>query len=370
MTTDSTPEERVRSGETWSDFCKTLERAGDQILRPSAPDSTLDRAEGFRYLTRLLRIALEMHLEFADQDFPGFFSPSHETAKIGADNPDNLYHMARVNPDHDYVVEGTRGTVSYVSMGSQKGGYESDGSLQQTGFIDDADLTPDADDFISVIASQNPQPGQPWLPMDADTNTVLVRETFQDRSSEQPAQLSIRRRDPGVTPEPLSAQRLDANLANVGQFVEGTARIFTDWAEYLQANTTNELPPADQAFCQHIGGDPNIFYYHGHWRLAADEALVIHVSRIPECRFWNIQIDNFWMESLDYRYLRITLNDHSAMRDADGGVTMILSHTDPGHPNWLQTGGHDNGTMSLRWVGSDEQVHPTTQVRKLAELSV
>lgn len=367
MTANNDAEERVRNGESWDAFCETLKHAGSQVLRPETPDTALDRAEGFRYLTRLLRIGLEMHLEFADPDFPGFFSPSHETAKIGADNPDNLYRMARINPAHEYVVEGRRGTVSYLSIGTQKGGYESDGQMEQTGFIDDAELTPDTDGQISVVLSQQPQPGQAHLAMDPDTNAVLVRQTFLDRGNEQPAQLTIRRREPGVTPEPLSAARLDASLANVGQFVEGTARLFTDWAKGFQAHT-NDLPPADQAFCQSIGGDPNIFYYHSHWAIAEDEALIIHVPRIPDCRFWNIQINNYWMESLDYRYLRISLNDHSAVRDADGGVTMILAHADPGHPNWLQTGGHDNGTICLRWVGADEPVHPTTEIRKRSEL--
>lgn len=368
MTANSDAETRVRSGESWEAFCETLQRAGGQVLRPETPDTALDRAEGFRYLTRLLRIGLEMQLEFADPDFPGFFSPSHETAKIGADNPDNLYRMARINPAHDYVIEGTRGTVSYLSISTREGGYESDGTMEEAGFIDDAELTPDTDDHIAVVLSQNPQAGQPHLAMTPDTNTVLVRQTFLDRTTEQPAQLTIRRQNPGAQPEPLSVERLETSLTNVGQFVEGTARIFADWSQDLQAHTTNELPPADQAFCQRIGGDPNIFYYHSHWQLAADEALVIHVPRVPDCRFWNIQIDNYWMESLDYRYLRISLNDHSAIRDADGGLTMILAHTDPGHANWLQTGGHDTGTMCMRWVGADEPVHPTTEVRQLSAL--
>lgn len=367
MTGNNDAEQRVRSGESWEAFCETLRHAGQQVLRPETPDTALDRAEGFRYLTRLLRIGLEMHLEFADPDFPGFFSPSHETAKIGADNPDNLYRMARVNPAHDYVVEGTRGTVAYLSIGTQKGGYESDGRMEQTGFIDDADLRPDAEDHISVVVSRQPQPGQTHLAMDPDTNVLLVRQTFADRGNEQPAQLSIRRRDPAAAPEPLSAEQLDTSLTSVGQFVEGTAKLFTDWAGGFQAHT-NELPPADQAYCQSIGGDPNIFYYHSHWQLGDDEALIIRVPRIPDCRFWNIQINNYWMESLDYRYLRVCLNDHSTVRDADGGVTMILAHRDPGHPNWLQTGGHDNGTICLRWVGADEPVHPTTEVRQCSEL--
>ncbi len=89
-----------------------------------------------------------------------------------------------------------------------------------------------------------------------------------------------------------------------------------------------------------MGGDPNIFYYHGYFELAEDEALVIEVERIPECRAWNLQTDNYWMESLDYRYHRIHLNKHTAKYRADGGVTMVLAHRDPGVDNWLDTAGH------------------------------
>jgi hypothetical protein len=128
------------------------------------------------------------------------------------------------------------------------------------------------------------------------------------------------------------------------------------------------LPPANQEVCQKAGGDPNIFYYHSQWRLGPDEALVVRVARIPECRFWNLQINNYWMESLDYRYHHIHLNKHSAKLNADGSVTMVLAHRDPGHANWLETTGHDAGTMCLRWVGAKEQVHPTTKVVKHADL--
>lgn len=85
-----------------------------------------------------------MHLEFADPDFPGFITPSHETAKIGADNPDNLYRYARLNGAQRYRVSGQRGSVAYLSFGTQKGGYETDGKMIQTGFIDASQLQLDA----------------------------------------------------------------------------------------------------------------------------------------------------------------------------------------------------------------------------------
>jgi hypothetical protein len=204
--------------------------------------------------------------------------------------------------------------------------------------------------------------------MEPESNMVIVRQTFSDRANQRPAQLTIRRLDAGSRPEPLSAERFARSLKNTAAFVEGTARVFADWAQsYLPR--TNELPSADQLLCQRAGGDPNIHYYHGAWELKADEALVIRVPRIPECRHWNLQIDNWWMESMDYRYHRAHFNGYSAQRDANGGVTMVLAHREPGHPNWLETAGHERGTMCFRWVGAKELVQPETRVVKLAQLA-
>lgn len=356
----------VISGAVWERFCDDLKRAGQQILRPETPVTERDRAEGFRYLTRLLRIGLEMHLEYADPAFPGFFSPSHETAKIGADNPDNLYLMARLDGRYDYIVEGDRGSVAYLSFGTQKGGYESDGKMIQTGFLDAADMHIEADGSFRVNLGRDEQAGN-WVRLEETTNALIVRQTFDDRSKETPARMRIRRADASATPEPFSAERLQRALGNTASFVEGTARLFADWAQSYQPHS-NQLPSADQALCQSVGGDPNIHYYHSHWQLAPDEALVIHLPRIPDCRFWNLQINNYWMESLDYRYHRIHLNQHTAGVSADGSVTIVLAHEDPGQPNWLQTAGHEQGTMCLRWVGASDVVDPQTRVRKLAEL--
>jgi hypothetical protein len=194
-----------------------------------------------------------------------------------------------------------------------------------------------------------------------------VRQTFLDRAREQPARLSIARRDAGQQPAPLSAERLGRGLRNAAAFVEGTSRLFADWAAGYQRHP-NALPPADQAVCQSVGGDPNIFYYHSYWKLAPHEALVVRLPRIPDCRFWNLQVNNYWMESLDYRHHRISVNKHSARLDADGGATIVIAHRDPQRPewpNWLDTAGHDCGTLCLRWVGAAAPVHPVTETVQL-----
>ncbi|GAB3103869.1 DUF1214 domain-containing protein [Aestuariicella hydrocarbonica] len=360
----------IISGELWNQFCDTLKQAGQQILRPEAPTDAATRAEGFRYLTRLLRIGLEMHVEFSDPQFPGFFKPSHETAKIGADNPDNLYQSARLNGQYEYRIRGQRNTVHYLSFRTQKGGYESDGSMIETGFLDSNQLSPDEQGQFEIIVSRDrPQqllPHSHWLPMEADSNALVVRHTFHDRQQERAAELTLQRLDGDSAPPPLQAATLARGLLDAAHFVDGTARLFADWAaSYLPHS--NLLPAANQAECQSVGGDPNIFYYHSHWALAEDEALVVDVAQVPDCDTWNLQINNYWMESLDYRYHRICINKHTAHYHADGSVQLILAHRDPQHRNWLTTAGYTQGTLCFRWVGAEQQCHPTTRVVKLQQ---
>jgi hypothetical protein len=353
--------------QAWTEFCDIVKRAGAQILRPEAPADALNRAEGVRYLSRLMRIGLEMYVESSDPDFPSFIVPSHETAKIGADNPDNYYQVARIDGAHDYRVTGHRGSVAFLNFSTKSGGYDSNGKLEPTGFIDAHQMHFEADGSFELILSQKPHPGN-WLPLAADTSQLLIRQTFLDRRAEQPARLSIARIARDVRPRPLEPAKLSENLRKAGHFVENTAALFADWAQGFQAHP-NLLPPADQAVCRAVGGDPNIFYYHSFWQLAGDQALVIELDRIPDCDFWNIQINNYWMESLDYRYFNICINKHSAVLNPDGSLTLVLAHADPQLPNWLDTADHGVGTVCFRWIGSKEQVHPRCRVVKQQELN-
>jgi hypothetical protein len=109
---------------------------------------------------------------------------------------------------------------------------------------------------------------------------------------------------------------------------------------------------------------PHIVYFHGYWALAEDEALVIEVTP-PDCDYWNFQLNNHWMESLDYRYFRVCVNKHGARLEPDGSVRIVVARADPGTGNWIDTCGHDRGTMCLRWVRASDHPQPRTKVVKL-----
>jgi hypothetical protein len=350
-------------GDAWSAFCGALARAGAQILRPDAPADPLTRAEGWRYLARLTRGGLESCLEFADAEAPGFYSLSHETLKIGADNPDNFYQNATLDGGLEYKITGTRGTVHYLGFSTKAGGFGSTGGLAPTGFLDSTTLAVDADGRFEIVVSATPHPGN-WLPMTEATTMLIVRQTFLDRANERRAELAIARHPTPVAPKPLDPAVVAQRLANAARFVEGTARVFADWARDFAA-TPNVLPPQDQQRYLAAGGDPSIHYFHGYYRLAPDEALVVEVPRVPPCESWNLQINNHWMESIDYRYHRAHVNKHTAAYERDGRCLIVIAGRDPGRPNWLDTAGHREGTMCFRWIGAREIVDPITRVERL-----
>jgi hypothetical protein len=351
---------RVVDGRSWSAFCHALEQAGQAVLRGGTPAGAFDRAEGFRYLTRLLRAGLESQLEFADPRRPGFFQLANETIKIGNDNPDNIYWNANVGGRHEYRITGTRGGARLLAFATKGGGYEKDGTMAPTGELHERDLALCADGRFEIRASCARKPGN-WLPMRPETTALIVRQTFDDRQHQEPARLAIECLDPGPV-GPLDPAALEAGLLRAVGFVRGTANLFVDWMQGYAAHE-NQLPPDDQAKCQRAGGDSNIFYCQSRWRLGPDEALLVEPRSIPRCDAWNFQLSNFWMESLDYRHHRIHLNHHDAVAEPDGRVRIVVAHRDPGprFRNWLETAGHDCGGMLFRWIGADE--HPPIDTR-------
>ena len=363
----SDAEQQVIDGTAWDEFCDALKEAGKVIRSEKAPKDSFNQAEGYRYLARLLRGGLESFLEFRDPLFPQLRCGAHETIKLGADNPDNRYESAPINPAYDYRITGTRGTVNYLGISSIINRYAVDGTMEVTGHIDhrQMDLGPNGE--IDIILSKEEKPGN-WLPLGESANSITVRQTFQDRENEARAEMTIERigaKDD--RPAPLTAEKLQRGLQGAAMFVHGSAKMFEDWAESFLP-TLNDLPPADQDYCQSIGGDPNIFYFHSAWELEDDEVFIIEAPEIPECQTWNFQLDNWWMESLDYRHHTIHVNKHTAHYEPDGSVRVVVSHTNPGVPNWIETAGHKKGTMCWRWIGADE--HPTlnSRVAKLSDL--
>lgn len=349
----------------WSEFCEAIRLASDVIVADAAPLDPLDRSEGYRYLSRLVRAGLEGCLEYADPGAPELLRLCHETVKMGADNPDNVYLSAPVHPDFEYRIRGTRGSVHYLGIGTYEGGYGANGSMPPAGYLT-LGREADPNHPIDILVSRRPSDG-PHLSLSERSRSLVIRQTFLDRQAEIPARLRIVRVDGPATPQPLTAARLSRGLRGAGRFVQGCSKLFAGWTSGL-ARVPNQLPLFEPAMAAAAGGAEDITYYHGYWQLAEDELLVIDLQP-PVCDYWNFQLNNHWMESLDYRYHTIALNKHSAQARPDGSVRLIVAHRDPGLGNWIDTCAHRRGTMCLRWVRAQSRPAPITRVFAWDELA-
>lgn len=356
--------------EAWTEFCQALARAGEVVLNPKAPDSPLDRAEGYRYLSRLTREMLYSCVDNADPDFPRFHQL--DLVKLGADNPDNVYLSANIRGDRTYRITGERGSIAYFSIGSKANRYAVDGTMASTGELADADLHVEPDGTVEIIASETrPEVTEQcanWLPLAPDSTGLVVRQTFLDRTTEQPGSWHIERVGGPTEPADLTPDVLAKALQRAALSVHGTAAMFAGWTELFMTRP-NELPDFGQELFQRAGGDPEIFYLHGYWKLRPGEAWVIETD-VPDCPYWNFQLDNWWMESLDHRRAT-TVNKHTAKLDGDR-LTIVVAAEDPGlnhgAGNWIDTCGHSSGTALLRWLGADRHPIPTCRVAPLDSL--
>mmetsp|Transcript_40622 Transcript_40622/g.67967 ORF Transcript_40622/g.67967 Transcript_40622/m.67967 type:complete len:255 (+) Transcript_40622:305-1069(+) len=218
-----------------------------------------------------------------------------------------------------------------------------------------------------VPEGEHPPPGIPTTnilrsrPQLSEEGLFIVRQTFARRSKELPAELSIEvvspkgdtassppRASPSLSPSNRARERkvpaaekeadsglvpirkftpkaLDAGLSKAGLLVAGASNMFSRWASGFKSNHVNKLPLFDQKTSDSVGGDPNIRYYHSYWEIGEDEALVID-AKPPKCQTWNFQLNNHWMESLDYRFHNIHTNKFLARYRKDGSVRVIVSH--------------------------------------------
>jgi hypothetical protein len=263
--------------------------------------------------------------------------------------------------------------VNYLGIGAYSGGYTAGAPTPgRQGYLE-FNAPASGDERVDIVVSMDEPrdlaPGAQWLQTSPGTTVLIIRNFFADRVTERSSDLRIEclDRDHAVPP-PMAPKQLADGLALAGLFVHGVVDLFVDWVERLfvpRANTLDFLPDDDAAGGW---GDPNQLFRHGYWSLGDDEALLVEFTP-PPCRYWNFQLNNVWEESLDYRFLSVTVNQHTARYDDDGSVRIVVAHRDPGTGNWMDTAGHRHGTMGLRWNQAAHDVVPVCRVVPLADVA-
>jgi hypothetical protein len=354
-------------GRLWSRFCSTIEAAGEHVRSPRAPASELDRAEGYRMLTRLIGLGLEMFVEGADADRPAFLELQSAIRKYAGDNPDQRYAAAVIAGDRRYRITGQRGNAVLVELGVYAGNFSGGGARRLVASRSEAELAFARDGSAEVLLAPDADPSQPnQIRLEPDASSVLIRQYFRDPLDKR-ASWKIERVPAAEPAPPLAASAFAQRLLGAALFVEQNAKTWADFMAERRAWPANRLTPLPDA--GDLQTPSGVRYLEGYFELAEDEALVLDFAPEP-VPYWGLVLTNFWMESFDWRDRRTSINNFQALPEADGkSIRIAVAARDPGHPNWLDTSGHREGGLSLRWARHPRLPEVRSRVVPVAALS-
>jgi hypothetical protein len=353
-----------RSAAAFDELLATLTDIRDAYV--DAPERDLDElesVEGFRYALHLLSEATDLLVE-GDTERPRFSSMVTPARKYLGDNPDAIYFQALVRDDRGYRITGRRDEQCYVSFTVH--GADPNGGINGPVLADinDTHLDIAEDGTFELILSPEERPGT-WVRLPPGARYVFVRNYWlHDRSAQNDPDIAVRLHiepldDPGPAPV-LDDAAFAARLEDANAFLHATtvaSRVFGAPPAIQVPFVSSEPNSVGTPWCfRNAGVDAagavDIYYSSGTFSLEPGQALVME-GTLPPSRFTNVMLWNVHMQTLEYRSRRCSLNAAQMVTDAEGRYRIVISDTDPGVPNWLDTGGHRRGTIFWRFLLPD-----------------
>lgn len=348
--------------QAWQDYCERLRDLGTEILRDAAPKTRTDRAEGFRYLARLVAMGIESGFGH-DSEVPMLRRSLGTNAKMYGDNPDTLYEGCALDPDGTYRVHGTIGAAHLLVFNvTRDASALGKGKSTLIGQVYGDDLDVNDDGTFELWLGGEPR-DRNWMALEEDAARLAIRQIMGDWSAGEPGRFIIERVDAVPESTPYTPEQFVAELAVAAR----TPALVPMWANESDTvrQRANSFYLDDHDHQKQYGGVPGGEAVLSWFELEPLQALIIEVTP-PPCKYWNLQIGNYWYESFDYRRRLSSVNCRQAVPEDDGVVRMVVAHTDPGVPNWLDTCGHREGHLALRWVEADHHPVPSAEVVDLA----
>ena len=299
---------------------------------------------------------------WAEPDHPAFLPSVGYLTMYGSPNPDTLYRNAAIDGGGEYRISGWRGTVPDVSI--MPFGPPVAGGLQTfTPFrFDDLEIEPDGT-FEVVLTAARPAGAKNWWRLEPEMRTLMLRSVSERWGEDTEPRVAIVRLDtdprrPRTDPAALR-RRLDGFAMVVeGMIMSGVHRV----AALRGGDVVNRLVTVDYSGTG--GGLDDQWYQEGCFALDDDEALLIETRLDPACRTFSLSLTDALFSTIDWANAHSSLNRHQAVVEADGVLRVVVSTTDPGVRNWLDTTGHRVGVMQFRWSGTASA--PELSVRKVA----
>ncbi len=347
---DGNPYRELQSVQAFERLQAILDELKEMVLEDA--ETEREASEGMRVILRVLAMSSDVTGD-ANPKAPHFARMDTKIRKVGGDNPDAEYDNIGLDNSYDYVIRGNVGTVRHVSF-TITGSRGADGRGGMIGYFNERTLEPDSEGEFEIHLTKRDDGGRNWVDTSSGISSILIRQYIGDRESEVLATYEVE-----VVGREADSEIPYSTDAEVARGIEGTTygmqymmtmhrtimpQLFDNPNRFIRANSDD--------FGADISGSDNLYMF-GTFQIEEDEALLIETDPL-DVRYWNLAIESRWHESVDYLTRRTHRSLDHAVVDADGKLRFVLAHGKTPHPNWLDTGGHNEGFMTFRWVGERE----------------
>jgi hypothetical protein len=331
------------SAAAWTEFHASLADVSEMLFRAAPDDAT--RAEASAYLARLTAYGVERFLMGPERLQKGL---SFATPRIGGYNPDYRIGSANLDPGGRYRLR-TRLRGAY-RIGAGVYSVQRDGRISMDSY---RILTGPGLPHPECEVDLTPEDG---LALTASSNLLLIRE-IRLQPGDAPAEFSFAAEAaaPPVYAAP-SAEDIALGFTRARHFIAGSARQFLQWTEVFAARP-NAMTALDPELDNAVQGDPGTRYFSGYFRLRPGQQLRIEIPPF-NADYWGVQATSHWLEPLPASHL----NHATAKPDADGATRLVIAAENPGHPNWLPTGGRSCGAILHRRINAEDAPVPRCEL--------
>jgi hypothetical protein len=352
---------------SWDDYIDLLRPAGTELLSKLwKPDDDHYRADFYRQLVMNISYAYFQYFQ-SNAEHPEFM-PLWNSVFLLQPNPDDVYYFAPLNGRYRYRIVGDRGTIRMVNFQFGRGmmGMVEAVGQQHSSYLDDEQLTPDANGRFEILLGKD-RPDDftgTFHAIREDVDYVIVRMRSYDWGNEVDTRLAIECLDAPPVKRRMGIPEIDERLRGALTLSDRLCRLFFG----LQNGTLERCGKNKFELNTFEGiGLVQQFYWTAVFDVQPDEALILETP-IPNGRYWNVQLNDPYFNAIEFVYRQTSLNGHSARLDSDGRFRAVISHEDPGVPNWLDTGGFSEGTIFGRWTQCDSNPLPELKKVKLADV--
>jgi hypothetical protein len=273
-------------------------------------------------------------------------------SRWGIDNPDSVYRVIPISGDERYEIRGRVGanrmTENYFTLW--------DANMGTVAVLNGRTMAVDSDGSFTITVDSDPAGGRPnHVQSTQEAHEFYIRDVLLNWDRDDPNHLSVERIGSAAsTPVRTLDEQADATAAMMAHFANFTGKL-SHGIYKMPANSFNLAWSADK-----VGAMRNQVYVMGRFDLSPGEAFVVDVSD-GGAEYFTVPLSNIWGTTLELVDRTGSLNKAQSTPNEDGTYTYVISATDPGTVNWIDSDGLNEGVLTLRMAefgGGENQVGP------------